>query len=247
MSATGSTERAGSRTPAWARPVVPPGSGFATRALLVAAAAATALDLGSLLAGWHTGHVIAKPLLMPLLVAYVITLRAPRLLVAALLFGWGGDLALLFDADLAFLIGMGSFAAGHVCYLTLFGRHSLFGRRRTGPLLGAAYAAALLSTVTLLWSDLPAELRIPVAGYSLLLTAMAYRSSALGRRAGLGGALFLLSDTLIATGVAEWPQLPRADFWVMATYVAAQYLLATGALAPERAYGREALQGSTAS
>lgn len=241
MSATGSTERAKSRTPAWARPAVPPGSGSATRALLVAFAAATALDLGSLLAGWHTGHLIAKPLLMPLLVAYVVTRRAPRLLIAALLFGWGGDLALLFDADPAFLIGMGSFAAGHVCYLTLF------GRRRTGPLLGAAYAAALLSTVTLLWGDLPAELRIPVAGYSLLLTAMAYRSSALGRRAGLGGALFLLSDTLIATGVAEWPQPPRADFWVMATYVAAQYLLATGALAPQRAYGREALQGSTTS
>ncbi|MCX5408137.1 lysoplasmalogenase [Streptomyces sp. NBC_00335] len=220
---------------------MPPGSGFATKALLVAFAAATALDLGSLLAGWHTGHLIAKPLLMPLLVAYVITLRAPKLLIAALLFGWGGDLALLFDADVAFLIGMGSFAAGHVCYL------ALFGRRRTGPLLGAAYAAALLSTVTLLWGDLPAELRIPVAGYSLLLTAMAYRSSALGRRAGLGGALFLLSDTLIATGVAEWPQLPRPDFWVMATYVAAQYLLATGALAAQRAYGREALQGSTIS
>ncbi|WP_442813253.1 lysoplasmalogenase [Streptomyces sp. NBC_01244] len=241
MSATGSTERAGSRTPARARPALPAGAGFATRALLVAFAAATALDLGSLLAGWHTGHLIAKPLLMPLLVAYVITLRAPRLLIAALLFGWGGDLALLFDADVAFLIGMGSFAVGHVCYLVLF------GRRRTGPLLGAAYAAALLSTVTLLWGDLPAELRIPVAGYSLLLTAMAYRSSALGLRAGLGGALFLLSDTLIATGVAEWPQLPRPDFWVMATYVAAQYLLATGALAPRRAYGREALQGSTTS
>ncbi|WP_374683973.1 lysoplasmalogenase [Streptomyces sp. TBY4] len=245
MSAAGATERAQSRTPAWARAAVPAGSGPAGRALLAAFAAATALDLGSLLADWHTGHLLAKPLLMPLLVAYVITRRAPRLLIAALLFGWGGDLALLFDAEPAFLIGMGSFAVGHVCYLMLFKGHSLFGRRRTGPLLGAAYAAALLSTVTLLWSDLPAELRIPVAGYSLLLTAMAYRSSALGRRAGLGGALFLLSDTLIATGVAEWPQLPRPDFWVMATYVAAQYLLATGALAPQRAYGREALPGTT--
>lgn len=57
---------------------------------------------------------------------------------------------------------------------------------------------------------------------------MALRSSALGLRAGAGGALFLLSDTLIATGVAEWPQLPRPDFWIMATYLAAQYLLATG-------------------
>nr|WP_053692606.1 lysoplasmalogenase [Streptomyces sp. WM6372] len=216
---------------------MPEEAGAAGRVLLGAFALATALDLGSLLAGWHLGHVLAKPLLMPLLVAYVITRKAPRLLVAALLFGWGGDLALLFDADPAFLIGMGSFAAGHVCYLVLF------GRGRTHPALGGAYALALVGTVALLWADLPADLRVPVAGYSLLLTAMAYRSSALGLRAGLGGALFLLSDTLIATGVADWPQLPRPDFWIMATYVAAQYLLATGALAPAQAYRRTATQG----
>ncbi|MGW6709885.1 lysoplasmalogenase [Streptomyces sp. NPDC054956] len=241
MSAAGATGRAQPRTPSWARPAAPAGTGAAGRLLLAAFVLAAAFDLGSLLAGWHLGHVLAKPLLMPLLIGHVITRRAPRLLVLALLFGWGGDLALLFDADPAFLIGMGSFAAGHVCYLVLF------GRRSSGPVLGIAYAAALLSTVTLLWGDLPAELRVPVAGYSLLLTAMAYRSSALGWRAGLGGALFLLSDTLIATGVAEWPQLPRPDFWIMATYLAAQYLLATGALAAERAYGREVLQGSTIS
>nr|WSW46520.1 lysoplasmalogenase [Streptomyces sp. NBC_01001] len=216
-----------SRTPSWARPAAAAADGARGRILLGAFAAATAVDLGSLLAGWHLGHVLAKPLLMPLLVAYVISRRAPRLLIAALLFGWGGDLALLFDADPAFLVGMGSFAAGHVCYLVLF------GRGRTHPALGGAYAVALLGTVGLLWGDLPADLRIPVAGYSLLLTAMAYRSSALGLRAGLGGALFLLSDTLIATGVADWPQLPRPDFWIMATYVAAQYLLATGATSRE--------------
>lgn len=206
------------------------------RVLLGAFAVAAAADLGALLAGWHLGHVIAKPLLMPLLVAYVVTRRAPRLLVAALLFGWGGDLALLFDAEPAFLVGMGSFAAGHVCYLVLF------GRGRTSPVLGGAYALALVGTVALLWGDLPADLRIPVAGYSLLLTAMAYRSSALGRTAGAGGALFLLSDTLIATGVADWPQLPRPDFWIMATYLAAQYLLAAGAITPAQAYRGEVIQ-----
>ncbi|MCC0098890.1 lysoplasmalogenase [Streptomyces flavotricini] len=225
-----------SRTPSWARPA-PARARGAGRVLLGAFAVATAVDLGSLLAGWHLGHVLAKPLLMPLLVAYVITRKAPRPLIAALLFGWGGDLALLFDADPAFLVGMGSFAAGHVCYLVLF------GRGKTHPALGGAYALALVGTVALLWSDLPADLRIPVAGYSLLLTAMAYRSSALGLRAGLGGALFLLSDTLIATGVADWPQPPRPDFWIMATYAAAQYLLATGALsAPAQAYGRTVIQ-----
>ncbi|MFI1974233.1 lysoplasmalogenase [Streptomyces wedmorensis] len=195
-----------------------------SRALLVAFALAAAVDLGALLAGAELGHQIAKPLLMPLLAAYAVTLGAPKPLTAALLFGWGGDVLLLSDADWAFLAGMGSFAVGHVCYLVLF------GRRRTSPALGALYAAALAGTVVLLWPDLPADLRIPVAGYSLLLAAMAYRASALGPLAGLGGALFLLSDTLIATDVAGWPQLPVADFWVMLTYIAAQYLLAAGAL-----------------
>ncbi|WP_086830137.1 lysoplasmalogenase [Streptomyces sp. NRRL B-24572] len=195
-----------------------------SRTLFGAFLLAAVVDLVSLLAGADLGHQIAKPLLMPLLAAYAVTRGAPKPLTAALLLGWGGDVFLLSDADWAFLVGMGSFAAGHVCYLVLF------GRRRTSPALGALYAAALLTTVALLWPDLPADLRIPVAGYSLLLTAMAYRSSALGPLAGLGGALFLLSDTLIATGVAEWPQLPAPDFWVMLTYIAAQYLLTTGTL-----------------
>ncbi|WP_374200843.1 lysoplasmalogenase, partial [Streptomyces bambusae] len=205
---------------------------LATAALLCFGAAA-ALDLGSLLADWQLGHQLFKPLLMPLLVAHVLALGAPRLLVAALLFGWGGDVALLFDAEPAFLVGMGSFALGHVCYL------AAFGRRPADLRLTAGYAVALVGTVALLWGDLPAGLRIPVAGYSLLLTAMALRSSTLGRTAGVGGALFLLSDTLIATGVAEWPQLPRPDFWIMFTYLAAQYLLARGMLAARPVFGGE--------
>ncbi|MFD3550287.1 lysoplasmalogenase [Streptomyces sp. NPDC058655] len=215
---------------------MPAGHARLGRAALAGFALAAAGDLGSLLAGWDPGHLVFKPLLMPLLVAYALTRGAPRLLVAALLFGWGGDLALLFDAEAAFLVGMGSFAAGHVCYLVLF------AKRPAHPLLGGAYALALLGTVGLMWTDLPADLRIPVAGYSLLLTAMALRSSALGRRAGFGGALFLLSDTLIATGVADWPQLPRPDFWIMATYLAAQYLLATGVLAERQACGKDVIR-----
>ncbi|MCX5202063.1 lysoplasmalogenase [Streptomyces sp. NBC_00237] len=200
------------------------------RALLAAFLLATAVDLGGLLADVWTVHAVAKPLLMPLLAGHVAARGGPRLLVAALLFGWGGDVALLFDADPAFMLGMGSFAVGHVCYLFLFK-----GAPMRRP-LGAAYALALVGTVTLLWPDLPADLRVPVAGYSLLLTVMAFRASGLGLYAGLGGALFLLSDTLIATGVAQWPQLPAPDFWVMATYAAAQCLLALGVLgAPARA------------
>ncbi|MEV8313287.1 lysoplasmalogenase [Streptomyces sp. NPDC059900] len=202
-----------------------------TRArLLLAAFALAALgDLTALLAGSDTAHTIFKPLLMPLLAGCVLAVRGPRLLIAALLFGWGGDTLLLLDADPAFLAGMGSFAAGHVCYLTLFKRHG--SPRARGGWLVAAYATALIVTVVLLWPDLPADMRGPVAGYSLLLTAMAWAAGRTGLTTAVGGALFLLSDTLIATGIAEWPQAPRPDFWIMLTYIAAQFLLARGVLA----------------
>ncbi|MFC5800694.1 lysoplasmalogenase [Streptomyces formicae] len=204
------------------------------RLLLVLFAAAVLLDLGALLAGWRTGHLIAKPLLMPLLAAYAVTRGAPRPLIAALLCGWAGDVLLMTGADWAFLAGMGAFAAGHVCYL------GLFGRGRPSRALGVVYAAVLAVSLALLWADLPAGLRIPVAAYSLLLTAVAYRSSVLGRTAGTGGALFLLSDMLLATGLAEWRQPPVPDFWIMLTYAAAQYLLTTGAL---DTHGRGAAEG----
>ncbi|WP_328889705.1 lysoplasmalogenase [Streptomyces sp. NBC_00316] len=196
------------------------------RPLLIAFLAASAVDLFGVLADAGVAHLVAKPLLMPLLAGYAVARRGPRLLVAALLFGWGGDTLLLAGSDTAFLVGMGSFAAGHVCYLWLF------GRARTSLLLAAAYAVFLAGFLALLWGGLPADLRIPMTGYSLLLTAMAYRSSTCGRYAALGGALFLLSDALIATGIADWPQLPAPDFWVMLTYLAAQFLLTVGVLVP---------------
>ncbi|MEY2246423.1 lysoplasmalogenase [Streptomyces sp. BF23-18] len=198
------------------------------RVLLVCFVLAAAVDLLSLLAGLDPGHRIAKALLMPLLAAYAGVRGGPRLLIAALLLGWCGDLALMSDADPAFLAGMAAFAAGHVCYLVLFRGTA----RVRDPRLAGAYVTVLVALVVLLWPGLPAGLRVPVAGYSLLLTAMAYGATRLGPLAALGGALFMLSDTLIATGVADWPQLPHAAFWIMLTYIAAQFLLVRGVLGP---------------
>ncbi|GAB7107474.1 hypothetical protein JCM4814A_57880 [Streptomyces phaeofaciens JCM 4814] len=204
------------------------------RVPLLALGLATAVDLTSLAAGFDPGHLVAKPLLMPLLAVWAALNGAPRLLVAALLCGWGGDVLLLSDADPAFLAGMACFAAGHVCYLALFVRA---GRSRAcAVLLAPCYATALIATVALLRPDLPPDLRLPVAAYSTLLMAMAYTATTrLGPVTGAGGALFLLSDTLIATGVADWPQPPRPEVWIMLTYIAAQFLLVRGTLAERRA------------
>ncbi|MEV8550271.1 lysoplasmalogenase [Streptomyces glaucescens] len=197
--------------------------------LLAAFLLAALVDLGSLAAGYGPGHLVAKPLLMPLLAAYAALRGAPRPLLAALLCGWGGDVLLLSGAEPAFLAGMASFAAGHVCYLLLF---TAYGRPHAHrAFLLVCYGVLLAGTVAVLWPGLPAALRLPVAGYSLLLTVMAYRAGTrFGRTAGIGGALFMLSDTLIAGGLADWPQPPRPDLWIMLTYIAAQFLLVGGTL-----------------
>ncbi|MFI1967516.1 hypothetical protein BLA24_28770 [Streptomyces cinnamoneus] len=199
----------------------------ASRAARAAFAVAAATHLTALAAGATVLALATKPLLMPLLAVHVLTRGGPRLLAVALLFGCGGDVLLQCGGDALFRAGMGSFAAGHVCYLVLFARHGSPGGARTHR-LAAGYAAAWLGTVTLLWPDLDADLRLPVAGYSLLLTAMALGATRARLWTAAGGALFLLSDTLIATGLAGWPQAPVPQFWVMLTYLAAQCLLAYG-------------------
>ncbi|GHG70882.1 lysoplasmalogenase [Streptomyces griseocarneus] len=203
----------------------------------VVLAVVAAVHLGALLAGATTAAHVTKPALMPLLAAYVLVRGGPRLLAVALLLGCGGDTLLQTGRESLFLVGMGSFAAGHVCYLVLFARHG----RRAGARayrLTAAYAAVWIAVLALLWPGLEADLRVPVALYSLLLTVTALRATGVGAWAGAGGVLFLLSDTLIAGGLAGWPQAPVPQFWIMLTYAAAQYLLAHGLLTRVRADGQ---------
>ncbi|MFF9482511.1 lysoplasmalogenase family protein [Streptomyces sp. NPDC014733] len=212
------------------------------RALLTVFAVLAAVHLVALLVRTATGsgggaHAVAdaavlatKPALMPVLAGYALTRGGPPLLAGALLLGCSGDTLLQIGGDLLFLLGMAAFAAGHVCYLVVFARHGTApGRARTAAAAGA-YVLAWAALVALLWPGLPADLRGPVAGYSLLLTGMAFGSLRIGPLAAAGGLLFLLSDTLIATGIADWPQAPAPQFWVMLTYIAAQSALALGLL-----------------
>ncbi|MEY9948147.1 lysoplasmalogenase [Kitasatospora sp. GAS1066B] len=206
------------------------------RGLLTAFTATAATHLGSLLTESKVVEQVTKPALMPLLVGHVrgaasaATGRpAPRLLTPALLTSAAGDALLQVDDERAFLAGMGSFAAAHICYVTMFAKQGALTDRRRTALVAAGYALAWAVMIHQLWPGL-GELKGPVAGYSLLLATTAVTSAGLGRRGGLGGALFLLSDTLIATRLAGWKQLPGHEFWIMSTYLLAQYLLATAAL-----------------
>ena len=195
-------------------------------------AAVGVLNLVFEAAGSHVAFGLTKPLLMPLL-ALAILARGrvtSRLLLAALLGSTLGDTMLLFSGTW-FLVGMAGFAATHVCYVSLFVRAGVLRRNRGRFALATiGYGVVWAVLISRLWSGLDTDLRIPVACYSLLLASMATCSFAAGRRTALGSALFLLSDTMIAGGLAHWHTPRGTGFSIMVTYILAQYLLATGCM-----------------
>ncbi|KDN81857.1 lysoplasmalogenase [Kitasatospora cheerisanensis] len=203
------------------------------RALLIAFAAVSVLHLLAIAVHLPVLRYSTKPLLMPLLAAWVWASArpgTPKLLIPALLFGAGGDILLQVGGTGGFLAGMGSFAVGHACYVTMFVKLGALADRRRTVLTAAVYAVAWATLITLLLPDLDAGMRIPMAFYSLLLASTAVTSARIDWRAGVGGALFLLSDTLIATDLADWKHLPAHGFLIMLTYIVGQYLLTIGTL-----------------
>ncbi|MFC3500328.1 lysoplasmalogenase [Micromonospora krabiensis] len=208
-----------------------------TRLLLAAFVTVTVANLAANATDTALAEAITKPLLMPLLAGYLWLAaldrghRPSRLVLAALAFSTGGDVALLADGTGWFLTGMALFLGAHLCYIAAFARHRAAATLRRPPLLGVASGYALLTAAALTWmwpGLTDAGLAVPVAAYALALATMATTAAPHGWRVGLGGALFLLSDLLIATGVAGVLDPPRAPVLVMATYAAGQALIVTG-------------------
>ena len=183
----------------------------------------------------RAGVWATKPLLMPVLAAFALVAAGDRskdmrLPAAGMALSGLGDTALL-GPESWFVPGMGAFAAAHACYITaLAGDGAARGVR---PRVAAGYAALWAILIAVLWRRL-GSLRAPVAAYSLLLVSMAVLASGRNRTAAAGGALFVVSDALIACDLAGLSALSRQESAVMPTYIAAQFLLAAGYLRPRR-------------
>jgi len=168
-----------------------------------------------------------KPLLMPLLAGVVVFAaheagRRPLWsLLAALGCATAGDVALMADGTLPFLLGMAAFLGCQVFLIISFVRAGARPRLWISLLYVAAYAVA----VGLLWRGL-GGLALPVAVYAVALTTMAILAAGLGWRIGLGGLLFFASDLLLAVGLADVVHLSGP--WVMLTYVVGLALIVTG-------------------
>lgn len=189
-----------------------------TRAVFVALAAADTLLAG---ARRSRERRLTKPLLMPVLMA-----GSDRGSRWALALGGAGDVALLGDSDAAFTAGLACFLAGHAAWIHALRQRPGGGRLRSRPALAVPYLAAFATLNAYLWPRTGKD-RAPVLAYSAALLAMSLVALDSGsRRTAAGGALFLISDTLLALERFGGIQLPAHEGLVMGTYAAAQALLA---------------------
>ena len=215
-----------------------------SRALPWLAALAAASAIGSATGGLpHALLYLAKPLATILILAWArprgaSNPRAQRLVRLGLALSLIGDVALLWPRE-GFLPGLVAFLLAHLAYIGAFCTTTPFAARRLPFVAYTAVAGAILA---LLWPGVPGALRLPVLADVACLAAMAAQAAAawLGARgtsesarawrAALGGALFVASDALLATNRFS-VALPLAALWILATYWAAQGLIAAS-LAP---------------
>ena len=154
-----------------------------------------------------------------------------------------GDVLLMWPRQ-GFLPGLVAFLLAHLSYIAAFSQPLRFVAR-IGPFV--AYGVIAAAILSFLWPGVPAPLRLPVLAYVLCLACMAaqaaawWRASRLGPgstdvdlalSAALGGALFFVSDGLLAINKFSMP-LPLSALWILLSYWLAQWFIASSLRAPD--------------
>ena len=191
-------------------------------------AVVSVVHLAAQLAGAGTVGTVTQWLLMPVLAAAV-GFAAPgeRLVLLALGFSWLGDsVPSLLDGDTRFLTMVGLFLCAQIAYVVAF-----LPRLRRSVLRRPAVAGYVAAFGVLLALCAPGAggLLVPVVCYGVCLALMAVLATGVHLLTGVGGAVFFVSDGLIALDAfAPWYAPPVPGFWVMATYIAGQALIVAG-------------------
>ncbi|MFY0608108.1 MAG: lysoplasmalogenase [Cyclobacteriaceae bacterium] len=182
---------------------------------------------------------ITKIMLMPTLIYLVFVMAdgvvtMPRLmLVVVLIFSWIGDILLIYEGDSYFLGGLGSFLVAHLVYAYVM-RKTAYDKPKLmiKPLIPVfIYGAVLLSILI----PNAGSLAIPIVVYALcilIMISMAILRNGLTTNDSfnyvvIGAIMFVLSDSCIAIDKFVM-EIPLAGFFIMTSYVSAQYLIVKG-------------------
>lgn len=183
--------------------------------------------------------VVAKPLTTALLLLVVGT---PGPLFAwlvdlGILFSLGGDIALLFRAKNAFLVGLAIFLGAHISYIAAFTSVAA-PTLVSAPVLGCAVLMAAVSIWLLrrLWPG-AAGIRAPLVIYAIALSTMVTTAIAAARAegpvqvpsiVGIGAALFYIGDASLALDQFR-QRIPYAPLLTLGVYWIGQLAIALAA------------------
>ncbi len=158
-------------------------------------------------------------------------------LIGGVVLSWAGDVLLMFEGELFFLLGLGSFLLAQVSYSIMF---LIIGSR---PLANPINKILLIGVLAYLGSFLylvgPSlgEMLIPVSVYGIAISAMVILAIGLNGeiknpvfiRILLGAVFFVVSDSLLAIDKFVDP-ISNARLWVMSTYMIGQFGIVFGTL-----------------
>jgi len=192
---------------------------------------------------------LVKPLIMVWIAVYFQlfakkkSFAAPVLL--AFFFSWLGDNFLMFSekSEAFFFAGVGGFFFAQLTYIYTFYRFSEKGGKgylQRRPWMALIFLAYLTGILFLLFPGLEGMMKPIILVYALSLIGMSMmalnRKERVGRSSFLlvfiGSLLFLLSDSMIALN-KFYAEFWLAGFWIMLTYIAAQYLIMRGLILEE--------------
>tara|TARA_R110002096_G_scaffold292224_2_gene486680 strand:+ start:126202 stop:126894 length:693 start_codon:yes stop_codon:yes gene_type:complete len=157
-----------------------------------------------------------------------------HLIVIGLVFGAGGDVALMSKAKNWFLVGLVSFLFGHIAYLVAFARLTTVSEWVSPWSLLPIGAAVVV--LKYLWRHL-GSMRVPVLAYMVAIVLMAIAALALARKSApalgeqavqfavVGALLFFASDVAVAK--ARFVKARFVDrLWGLPCYYAGQLCIA---------------------
>jgi len=191
---------------------------------------------------YNKGRYYTKPFLMPLLLIYYILSAAEvnKLIVMALVFGFMGDVFLMWPKTKNnFMLGLGAFLIGHVCYVLLFLQGISFAR--DVPvwfyliiIVYATFACAVLKKLIKHLGNMKIPTYIYMAAILLMSLASLARIWVIGMSISfflpfIGSLLFLCSDCMLGFYTFKG-EFKNGNICIMITYVLAQALIVGGYL-----------------
>lgn len=204
----------------------------------------SAVYLIVLLTGYERFDLFLKPILIPIIgfgAYFYRTFPSQNILLAALTLSWLGDVTLLFTdlGEIYFILGLVFFLTAHIVYCILFNKQKRIRKKQNKPLFifgSVLIAIYLIGMVSFLMPHL-GELEIPVSIYASVISIMllfALNGFLVWEKPGnqfvfLGAIFFIISDSILALNKFYAP-IPKSSFFIMLTYLLAQYLIVVGIL-----------------